>query len=153
VAWEDLELLALRWLHASPPEDAGGVSTGEMHLGGENAAQGLPELTESQFDQALRRLEQHGLIVGERDETSDLVYWLHLRLSANGLRVLGEWPPAEGAAINDALAAVLCQLAPELPDDDATATRQAGSTLTKMSAGIVYDVFKEQAQQFGEGLG
>jgi hypothetical protein len=153
VAWEDLELPALHWLHTSPPEDVGGVSTGEMHLGGENAAEVLPELTDSQVDQALRRLAQHGLIVGERGETSHLVYWVHLRLTANGLRVLGEWPPAEGAAINDALAAVLRQLAPELPDDDATAARRAGSALAKMSAGAVYDVLKEEAQRFGEGLG
>jgi hypothetical protein len=145
--------MALRWVHASRPADTGGVSTGEMHLGGENAAEVLPKLTESQFDQALRRLEQHGLIVGERGETSDLVDWLHLRLTADGLRVLGEWPPAEGAAINDALAAVLRQLAPKLPDDDATAARQAGSALARMSAGAVYDVLKEEAQRLGEGLG
>ena len=94
VIWKDLELPALRWVHETPPEDAGGISTGEMNLGGEGPAAVLPELTDSQLDEALRRLRQHGLIAGERGETSHLAYWLHLRVTATGLRVLGEWPPA-----------------------------------------------------------
>jgi hypothetical protein len=150
VAWENLELPALRWIHATRPEDTGGVSTGEMGLGSDNPAEALPELTESQFHEALRRLKQHGLIEGQWGETSDMIYWLHLRITANGLRVLGEWPPAEGAAVNDVLAAALRHLAPELSEEDATAARRAGSALTKISAGAVYDVLKDQAQRLGE---
>ena len=45
------------------------------------------------------------------------------------------------------------QLAPKLADDDATAARRAGSALAKTSAGAVYDVLKEEAHRFGEGLG
>ena len=66
--------------------------------GRDDPADVLPELTESQLDEALRRLEQYGLIAGERGQTVDFVFWMHLRM-------LGEWPPAEGAAVNDALAA------------------------------------------------
>jgi DNA-binding PadR family transcriptional regulator len=105
---------------------------------------------ESQLDEALRRLKQHGLIAGERGETIGFAFWMQLRVTADGLRVLGEWPPAEGGAINDALALVLRHLAPELPEDDATAARRAGSALAKMSAATVLDVVKDQAQRLGE---
>jgi hypothetical protein len=149
MAWEDLELPALRWVHAAPAEDAGGVSTGDLRRGDSPAAV-LPELTESQLDEALRRLEQHGLIAGERGETFGFAFWMQLRVTADGLRVLGEWPPAEGAAINDALAFVLRRLAPEFPEEDATATRRAGSALAKMSAATVVDVLKDQAHRLGE---
>lgn len=149
MAWEDLDLPALRWVHAAPPEEAGGVSTGDLHSG-DSPAEVLPELMESQLDEALRRLKQHGLIAGERGETIGFAFWMQLRVTADGLRVLGEWPPAEGAAINDALALVLRHLAPELPEDDATAARRAGSALAKMSAATVLDVVKDQAQRLGE---
>jgi len=149
VAWDDLELPALRWIHETPPEDTGGVDTGDLHHGN-NPAAVLPELTESQLDQALRRLEQHGLVVGHRGEASGLAFWMQLRVTANGLRVRGEWPPAEGTTINEALVAVLRRLAPELPEEDATAARRAGSTVAKMSAGAVLDAVKEQAQRLGE---
>ena len=149
VPWEDLELPALRWIHMTPPEDTGGISTGDLHRS-DNPAEVLPELAESQLDDALRRLEQHGLIVGKRGETSDLAFWMQVRVTADGLRVLGEWPPAEGAAVNDALTAVLRRLAAELPEEDATAARRAGSAVAKMSAGAVLDAVKEQAQRLGE---
>jgi len=97
MAWEDLELPALRWVHAAPPEEAGGVSTGDLHSG-DSPAEVLPELMESQLDEALRRLKQHGLIAGERGETIGFAFWMQLRVTADGLRVLGEWPPAEGGA-------------------------------------------------------
>lgn len=151
MAWEDWELPALRWVHATPPEDTGGISTGNLHRS-DNPAEALPELTESRLDEALRRLEQHGLLVGQRGETSDLAFWMQLRVTADGLRVLGEWPPAEGAGVNDALAAILRRLAPELPEEDATAARRAGSTVAKMSSGAVLDVLKEQAQRLGEDV-
>ena len=149
VAWEDLELPVLRWIHTTPPEDTGGVDTGDLRPGN-NPAKVLPEVTESQLDEALRRLEQYGLIVGMRGETSGLVFWMQLRVTANGLRLLGEWPPAEGATINEALAAVLRRLAPELSEEGATAARRAGSALAKIPAGAVYDVLKEQAHRLGE---
>ena len=62
----------------------------------------------------------------------------------------GEWPPAEGATINDTLAAILRRLAPELPEEDASVARRGGSTVAKMSAGAVFDAIKEEAQRLGE---
>lgn len=149
MTWDDLELPALRWIHMAPPQDAGGVSTGDLGRG-DSPAEVLRELTESQLDEALRRLRQHGLIAGKRGETVGFAFWMQLRVTADGLRVLGEWPPAAGAAVNEALAAVLRRLAPELPEEDASAARRAGSALAKLSAGTVLDVLKNQAQQFGE---
>jgi hypothetical protein len=64
-------------------------------------------LSHMQVDDALMRLERHGLIAGSRHEGSGTTWWMQLRPTADGLRVLGEWPPVEAATINVALAQIL----------------------------------------------
>jgi hypothetical protein len=149
--WEELELPALLWVHTAAPGPAGYVETGDLHRG-DDLAEAVPELTELQLDDALYRLQRHGLIEGDRGETSDLVFWTGLRPTANGLRVLGEWPPVENAAINGALVKLLRALAADLPAEEATATRRAGSALSKMSADVLLDVMKDQAARLGEDI-
>lgn len=65
----------------------------------------------------------------------------------------GEWPPVDGAALNDALALMLRRLAEDLPDNEATATRRAGSALGKMTAETVWDTVKGEARRAGGEFG
>ena len=130
----------------------------DLH-GTDNPAAVLQELTESQLDEALRRLEQFGLINGRRHEASGLAFWVGLRPTADGLRILGEWPPPRPRSLQRCpRRRAVAELATELPDEDATAARRAGSALAKMSAGTVLDVIKDEAKRLarrrrGEHLG
>jgi hypothetical protein len=103
-------------------DDTGGVSTGELGRGGEPAAP-VPELTDAELDATLRRLTDHGLVVDDRGETSDFVFWGRLRITPDGLRALGEWPPAGGSTLPAVLAEMLEQIAPALPKEDGDAAR------------------------------
>jgi len=151
-SWEELELPVLRWVHELYPDDTAIFSRSE-------ASESFPHLTGAQVDDALRRLHGHGLIEGNLQETSGLFYWTWLRPTGDGLRVLGEWPPAEEAALNDVLAEVLRRLADDLPEDDATATRRAGSAARRFSKQALIDLGKAEAQRLareavtGEGDG
>src|SRR4051794_26638780 len=74
----------------------------------------LPELSGDEVDAALRRLEDHGLVAKlERVETIGFFEWIRLRPTADGLRVLGEWPPTEEADMGAALVVLLRSLAAE----------------------------------------
>lgn len=138
-AWEELELPVLRWVHEFFPEDTTLLSPSERF-------EHLPNLTGDEVDDALRRLQGHGLIEGKRQATSGPIYWTWLRPTGNGLRVLAEWPPAEEAALNEVLAEVLRRLADDLPEEEATAARRAGSAARRFSKQAVIDFGRAEAQ-------
>lgn len=142
--WEEFELPVLRWVHKLFPEDEALLSPSEP-------CESCPNLTGAQVDDGLRRLHGYRLIAGKRQETSGPICWTWLRPTGNGLRVLGEWPPAEEAALNDVLAEVLRRLADDLPEEDATATRRAGSAARKFSKQALIDLGKVEAQRLARG--
>jgi len=141
--WEELELPVLEWVFGLGHDD------GAMLERSGDAGRTVDGLTDAQVDDALRRLIGAGLIAGRRQETSDLFYWTGLRPAADGLRVLGEWPPREEAAVNAALEQVLRRLAEDLPDDDRSAARRAGSAVSKMSDQTVLDTVKGELRRLG----
>jgi len=142
--WDELELPVLQWVHEQT-----WAQPGELHHLGDDGSVALPQFSEAQVDEALLRLLEYGLIAGKRDEAL-VVWWSNVRPTANGLRVLAEWPPVEAAAINDTLARILRAIAGDLNDDDATATRRAGSALSKMSSGVVMDIVTDRLKALGE---
>lgn len=138
--WEEFELPVLTWVHQLFPDDTAVFASSEP-------SELFPSLTGAQVDDALMRLHRHGLIEGRRQETSSLFYWTWLRPTGDGLRVLGEWPPREEAALNDVLADVLRRLADDLPEEDARATRRAGSSARRFSKQALIDLGKVEAQR------
>lgn len=146
LSWEELELPVLQWALA-PAHEQLDFSRGE------SSSPLAPELTDDQVDDALQRLQKHGLIVGDRWEGAGAGGWTALRPTSDGLRVLGEWPPVAEAAVTDALVRVLRELADNLPEDEATTVRRAGSAVSKMSGEVVLDTLKGEVQRLGEELG
>lgn len=138
LTWNELELPVLRWIL-----DRGQGGTGQLAYRSTEPFASIPEPTEPQVAEAIKRLEQHGLVssVGPV-ATNAYEDWLRLRPTADGLRVLGEWPPAEGATVNVALARILRALADseEMPAEDKTATRRAAGTLVSTAGDVVMDV-------------
>jgi hypothetical protein len=58
------------------------------------AMEGFPTTSGRQLDDALQSAHDEGLVAGERAEgDGSIAYWFNLRLTVEGLRRLGEWPP------------------------------------------------------------
>ena len=59
------------------------------------AADLVPDATGRAVDDVLLEAERRGWIVGQRDEgDGSIAWWSTLRLTVDGLRGLGDWPPA-----------------------------------------------------------
>jgi len=98
----------------------------------EGPTEEVPHLDGAELDDALRRLGEHGLITwAERVETLGAYIYSRLRLAPGGLRVLGEWPPAERAQLGAAVVAILRCLA---------------------SRDVAFDVAAGEARRLGGGL-
>jgi hypothetical protein len=140
--WEELELPVLRWVLEQ------GEGTGPLSYGSSEPFDGIPELTQSQVAEAIKRLQHYGLVArNEPMATGAYEEWNALRPTANGRRVLGEWPPAEGATLNVALARILRALADsdQLSDkEDKTAARRTAGTVASTAGEVVLDVVKDE---------
>jgi hypothetical protein len=118
--WERVDLPVLRWV-ASCEYSVGwqfdrGAPTEEV-----------PDLTGDELDAALRWLEGYGLITAtQRNETSGYFVWVRLRPTADGWRVLGEWPPASEADMGAALTWMLEALDAVLSCEAEGGYRQSG---------------------------
>ena len=145
LTWEALELPVLRWVL-----EHGDGGTGCLAFGSTQPFAGIPELTEAQVAEAIRRLTQHGLVTGPGPVVTNAYdRWPRLRPTADGLRVLGEWPPAKAASVNEALALILRSLADrdELDEEEKTATRRAASTVVCTAGEVVLDIAKGELER------
>ena len=148
LTWEEFELPVLRWSLELP-------TFAQVELVRGESVEGLPALTGDQVDDALRRLEGDGLLVGQRVEGAGAFYWDGPRPTANGLRALGEWPPAEGGSLNQVLAAALQRLADDLPDEEqASVARRGARGVAKVSGNVALDTAKAELRRLaGEATG
>ncbi|MCA1708734.1 MAG: hypothetical protein LC808_37825 [Actinobacteria bacterium] len=144
-SWEELELPVLRWV-----QEAGDGGTGQLAHGSPTPFEGVPAVSEAGVEEALTRLEEFGLIVGRRVESSDYSEWSQLRPTANGLRVLGEWPPADGATLQEALVNVLLSLAEDLPEAEATPVRRTAGGLARFGGHVLSDITQRELRRVGE---
>jgi hypothetical protein len=66
---------------------------------------------------------------------------------------VGEWPPADAATINVALARILRALASsdELSEPEQSAARRAAGTIARTSGDVVLDVVKDEMTRFITG--
>ncbi len=76
--WEELELLVLRWVLEQ------GEGTGQLSYGSAKPFASIPELTESQVAEAIKRLQQYGLVArNEPTATGAYEEWYALRPTAD----------------------------------------------------------------------
>lgn len=143
--WDDFEGLVLRWVFEHCWE-------AEVQLDrSDEPSEHLPSLSDIEIDDALSRLRDHagGLISGHRDEAAGYFWWSALRPTANGLRVLGEWPPASESSLDATLAEVLAGAADQVDDSEEKQglKRAAGSV-----GGVMGDIAKAELRRLGGGL-
>jgi hypothetical protein len=148
LTWEELELPVLQWVLSRGDEDIL-----KLPHDGDEPFVPIPGLTKPQVAEAITRLEEHGLVAGNSSATIGYALWFRLRPTANGLRVLGEWPPAEGATVNVALARILRALADsaDLSAPEQSAARRAAGTIANTSGDVVFDVVKAELTRLAGG--
>jgi len=146
-SWERFELLILRWVKEASP----GLNWrfDRSH----DPSEEVPSLSGFQLDEGLRRLEGFGLVAGRRNEYSGYFVWSGLRPTADGLRVLGEWPPGPEASVGTALVRVLRELAEQSNEPEAKAFKRAAGAVGHFGDDVVTDVAKGELRRLGGGLG
>jgi hypothetical protein len=150
LTWAQHELPVLRWVL-----EQGLEGTGQLPHKSEEPFPAIPTLTQPQVAEAIRRLVEHGLVAGSSSTTIGYEMWYRLRPTADGLRVLGEWPPAEAATVNVALARILRALAgsDELSETEKSAARRAAGTIANTAGDVVLDVVKDEMARLAGGSG
>jgi hypothetical protein len=144
--WKRIDLPVLRVVQTFPYDE-------QWEFDRTGSTEALPHLDGEALDEALRRLRGHGLIWWhERGETSGYFVYTRLRLAPNGLRVLGEWPPAEEAQIGAALVQVLLALAEDADEPEAKGLRRAAGAAGRFAGDVVFDVAKAELSRMGGDL-
>jgi hypothetical protein len=138
--WDEIDEPVLRWLLA---QEADPGWTGMLRdlalrpkLEPQSAFDG--DLDSLQVDKALTRLRDHGLIAAEREETTHYAIWSQLRVKADGLIILGEWPDLDRVASAQGVVTLLTELAAETSNpEDQKSLRKAAGAVGRFSEGIV----------------
>lgn len=150
LSWDEFESLVLHWVFENT-----GTDSGLLPHHSTEPFEDIQSLTQPQVAEAIERLIEHGLIAARGGPIVTIGYkaWLGLRPTANGLRVLGQWPPADAASVNSALAHVLRKLAGTdgLPDEDRSAAKRAATTVANLSSDVVLDVMKDEIAKLTGG--
>lgn len=142
--WERIDLPVLRWAHEKP------WGNNWQFDRGDDASDEVPGVSNNELDASLRRQTDAGFIAGNRTETIGYFYWAQLRITANGLRVLGQWPPDLGAGVDQALILLLGQLADQAAsEEEAKWYRRAGGTVSRFGAAVVTGVVLGEVRRAG----
>ena len=149
--WDEVDDRVLRWLlkRDADPDWAGRTDNLVFRPTPEAQAAFDGDLDARQVDEALARLSGHGLIAGDRGATTHYAYWSQVRLTAQGLILLGEWPDLDRVASAQGLVVLLAELADEASDaDDKKALRQTAGAIGRLGEGIV----NSTVASLGKGL-
>jgi hypothetical protein len=151
--WADIDEPVLRWL-AGPP-DAKRPWRLELTLRPEpEPAEELEGAIDTrQFDDALIRLRDFGLVAGERREAIGYASWWQLRVTGQGLQVLGVWPDLERLTSAAGLSALLDGVADEAEGgDDKRALRRTAGLIGQLGDGIVMKTLEAAGDELGREL-
>jgi hypothetical protein len=136
--WTEIDEPILRWL-LEREEDPGW--TGRLHLTMRPEPETLSQfggLDNAEVDAALVPLADHMLIAGNRGETTGYARWTSLRLRADGLILLGEWPDLDRIASATGLETLIAALAEDAEDaEDRTALRRTAGAVGRLGEGVI----------------
>jgi hypothetical protein len=145
--WERAALPTLRWVRDKP----WGYN---WRFDRDEPAEFVRGLSGTELDAALRRLENAGLIVGRRSETIGYFQWWQLRPTADGLRVLGDWPPDPRSTLDQVLVRLLQTLGDEAEtEEEAKWYRRAAGSVARFGSNVVADVVKGEVRRLGGEIG
>ena len=152
--WDEVDEVVLRWLLAqdASPDWAGRTGNLVFRPAPEPQPAFAGELDGRQVDEALTRLQGYGLIVGDRGATTHYAHWSELRLTADGLILLGQWPDLARVSSAQGLTVLLAELANGAEDpDDRKALRQTAGAIGRLGEGIVNSTVESLGSELGSG--
>jgi len=148
--WDRVDGPILRWVAT-----LGSADRVDLELREPEPFEPIPGLTSLDVQQSLRRLRSHGLIDGTESPAFGNSTWMHLRVTAGGLIVLGEWPDLARVASAASLHRLLRALSDDAPKADQTALRQAAGVVGKYGdevlRGAAADVAGAAAEEAADG--
>jgi hypothetical protein len=113
----------------------------------------VPGVNSEEMGGALIRLEDHGLIAGRRQETIGYAYWSGLRVTASGMRVLGEWPDLDRLTTAVGLKLLIYELAEAAGDvNDQGALRRLVGVIGEVGEGVALNTLNGAAGALGDEL-
>ncbi len=144
--WEEADEPVLKFVQTFPFKF-------DLELDRRGPTEELPSLTGEEFDSSLRRLEDFGLISWRsRSETIGYFRYSGLRLAADGLRVLGLWPPREEALLASAVVQLLRALAEDSDSEvESKKLKRAAGVVARFTGDVIFDVAKSELKSLGEG--
>jgi hypothetical protein len=152
--WTESDEPALRWLQEQGSSFL--PETWRLQLGLRDSVEPfdeVPGLSSEQMDQALARLQEHGLIAGGRQETTGYASWSGLRITARALQILGEWPDLDQLTSAVGMKLLLNELAKSADDpEDQGALRRMVGVIGEVGEGIALSTLNAAAGELGGGL-
>ena len=146
--WERVDERVLRWVFGLPSTLEHIMYT--LHEREPVPDDEVPGLDSREINESLHRLESHGLIDGTPHPTSHDTSWTQLRITAPGLRVLGEWPDLDLVASAATFHHVLRRLAEDAPDEEKSALVRAAGTISRTAEAVVQDTVTSIAGSLGK---
>jgi hypothetical protein len=113
----------------------------------------IPGLDSREINESLHRLASHGLIDGRSAQTSHDTSWSQLRITAQGLRLLGEWPDLDLVASAATFHHVLRRLAEDAPDEEKSALVRAAGSISRTADAVVQGTVNSIAGSLGKEAG
>lgn len=150
--WDDIDEPVLRWVHALPPilEQE---RTYEMAIREPVECHDIPGLRSDDVHASLVRLLDHKLISAENTHHSAGARWYSLRVSVQGLVVLGEWPDLDRVASVASLQLLLQEFAEASEtSEEKTALRRAVGAIGRIGEDIVKGTWTSVAGGVGSEL-
>ena len=147
--WERIDLPVLNFIQALPFDV-------RWQFDRRGPVEELPEFDGEELNDAVRRLEGHGLIHwGDRTETFGYFAYVRMRLAPDGLRALGEWPPRDNSQLVPAVVSVLADLAQNADDagEDGKPLRRAAGAVGRFSGDVLFGIAKAELGRLGGDLG
>jgi hypothetical protein len=152
--WSEIDERVLNWIQSQPSSAL--PQPWQLKLGLRREVEPpdeLPGVNSEDMDEALIRLDQHGLISGRRQETIGYAYWSGLRVTASGMQILGQWPDLDRLTTAVGLKLLINDLAEAAGDaDDQGALRRLVGVIGEVGEGVALSALNSAAGALGDEL-
>jgi hypothetical protein len=147
--WDRVDQPILSWV-ASLGSLMGAGSQLDLELREPEPFGDVPGLTSRDVQDSLLRLRSHGLIDGTEAAAMQSSTWSDLRVTADGLIVMGEWPDLNRVASAASLHKLLRALSDDAPTEDRTALRRAAGVVARTADDVLRGTAADVAGSLGE---
>lgn len=145
--WERIDEPVLRWVASLPsPFDIGILKLATREP---EPFEDVPGIDTFEAHESLMRLSSHGLVDGDQSGTIGYRLWGKLRITAQGLIVLGEWPDLDRVATAAALHRLLRAMSDEAPEEARSVLRRAAGVVARTADDVVRGTAVDVARTLG----